>query len=202
LPVPVRCQEDAERLLGEHFSPFADIVHEVVAAFYRDLGPYIHSFEIWTQRGIVRDLLKERMIAYCDANRGLDYVRRGNTTLFCGKNEFVWKIKKINDHFKIARNDSQACFDFDHNRNTQLPLLEDIDPTLLYLGWVPTENDPLNPPVYLVCNNERGEVEWAIRLYPSALPPAAAIIPTEPSAPDAPSRVRAKRSARKPASNG
>jgi hypothetical protein len=104
---------------------------------------------------------------------------------------------------KIAPNDTQACFDFDHNRSAQLPLLEDIDPTLVYLGWVPTENDPLHPPVYLVCNNEQGTVEWAIRLYPSPPPPPAAEIePTEPRAPDAPSRVRAKGSARKPARNG
>jgi len=200
--VTVRCQEDAEKLLGDHFAPFADMVLDVVALFYRDLGPYIHSFETWTQRGIIRDLIKERMIAYCDDHRGLDYVRRRGMTLFCGKNVFVWKIKKINDHFAIARNDTQACFNFDHNNADQLPLLEDIDPTLLYLGWVPTENDPLNPPIYLVCNNERGKMEWAIRLYPS--PPASVteIEPTEPSAPAAPSRVRVKRSARKSASDG
>jgi hypothetical protein len=92
--VPVRCQEEAEKLLGEHFAPFADMVHEVVATFFREFGAHLHSLEIWTQRGIVRDLLKEQMIEYCDTHRGLDYVRRCNATLFCGKNAFVWKSKK------------------------------------------------------------------------------------------------------------
>jgi hypothetical protein len=200
--MPVRCAEDAERLLSKHFAPFADMIHEVVAAFYRDLGPYIHSFELWTQRGIIRDLIKERMIAYCDTHRGLDYVRKRGATLFGGHNVFIWKIKKVNDHFRVARNDTQACFDFDRNNSDQIPLFEDIDPTLLYLGWVPTENDPLHPPVYLVCNDESGRVKWAIRLHPTPPKPAIEIEPTEPSAPTAPSRVRVKRSARKSASDG
>src|SRR3954447_13712043 len=113
----IRCAEDAEKLLGEHFAPFADMVHEVVEAFYRDLGPFIHSFELWTQRGIIRDLIKERMIAYCEERAGLDYIRKRGATLFGGHNEFVWKIKKLNDRFRAARNDTQACLDFERNNS-------------------------------------------------------------------------------------
>jgi hypothetical protein len=198
----VRCAEDAERLLGEHFTAFADMVHEVVATFYNELGPYVHSFELWTQRGIIRDFIKERMIAYYDEHKGLDYVRKRNATLFGGHNEFIWKIKKLNDHFHVARNDTQSSFDFDRNNSEQIPLFEDLDPTLTYLGWVPTEDDPLHPSVYLICNDERGRVKWAIRLHPTPPAPAIEMHPTEPSAPAAPSRVRAKRSARKSASDG
>lgn len=200
--MPDRCEEDAERLLGEHFAPFADMVHDAVAIFYQEFGPYIHSFETWTQRGIIRDLIKDQMIDYCGSHSGLDYIRKGNITLFGGKNAFVWKVKKINDHLRIALNDTQACFDFNTNNPAQIPLFEDLHPTLLYLGWVPTENDPLHPPVYLVCNDERGKVKWARRLHPSPPPPVAEIEPTDPTAPAAPSRVRVKSSARRSASDG
>lgn len=200
--MPDRCAEDAERLLGEHFSPFADMVHDVVAMFYQELAPFIHSFETWTQRGIIRDLIKEQMIVYCDTHPGLDYIRKRGITLFGGRNEFVWKIKKINDHLRIARNNTQACFNFDTNNPEQIPLFEDLDPTLVYLGWVPTENDPLHPPVYLVCNDGGGKVKWAIRLHPSPPSPTAEIEPAGPTAPAPPSRVRVKPNARRSASDG
>jgi transcriptional regulator with XRE-family HTH domain len=77
----------------------------------------------------------------------------------------------------------------------QLDLFEEEAPTNIYVGYVPTENDPLNPPIYLVCNDDTGDIAWSIHLNGSAPPPSATLEPTTPTAPapdSEPRRVRVK----------
>jgi hypothetical protein len=76
--------------------------------------------------------------------------------------------------------------------------------THLYLGYVAVENDPINPPVYLVCNNEAGAVAWNIPLNRRTPPPGGLLIPFVPPTaptPDAPRRIRVRPSAAKKTEN-
>jgi hypothetical protein len=145
------------------------------------------------------------MIEYCEATPGLQVCYEGNATFFGANSTWLIRPKKLSDTLHANTGKTQYSFDFDHQLPVDVDLIEDLDPTHLYLGYVPTENDPLNPPVYLVCNNEAGAVEWQIHLNPPAPPPAVPITPPAPTpaGPEEPRRVRIKAdTATKKADNG
>jgi hypothetical protein len=197
--MPVRCREEAEIVLGPHFEDFAAIVLESVRFYYEFYGERAHAHEPWTRCSIIRDEIKERLTAYCEATKGLQPFRDGNATYFGAHSKFALRIKKLFDDLRANTGKTQLSFDFD--RQTPVPgeLFSDADLTHIYLGYVATENDPLNPPVYLVCNNEAGGIAWDIPLTrrpPS--PPGGEITPLPPTAPpDEPRRIRVKSNAEK-----
>jgi hypothetical protein len=98
------------------------------------------------------------------------------------------------DNLHANTGKTQYSMDFDHQVPVQAELFEDAELTHIYLGYVATENDPLNPPVYLVCNDEAGEIAWNIPLNRTLPPPSAVVAPLTPTTPtpDAPRRIRVK----------
>jgi|GEM_PF-3575907 len=195
----VRCQEEAERVLGDHFEAFADIVLESVRFYYEFYGERAHAHESWTRCSIIRDEIKERLTAYCEATKGFQPSRDGNATFFGAFSKFTIRIKKLFDNLHANTGKTQYSLEFDHQIPVQADLFDGTELTHIYLGYVATENDPLNPPIYLVCNDETGDIAWNIPLNRRPPPPGAVITPLPPSAPapDAPRRVRAKPNAAK-----
>ncbi len=120
----------------------------------------------------------------------------GNATYFGAHSKFLIRLKKLFDNLHANTGKTQLSFDYDHQTPVpvQLDLFEQEEPTNTYLGYIPTENAPLDPPVYLVCNNEMGAVEWSILLNKEPPPPAAVIVPPVPApiGPDEPRRVRVR----------
>jgi hypothetical protein len=190
----IRCREEAEKVLGPHFEDFASIVLESVRFYYEFYGERAHAHESWTRCSIIRDEVKERLIAYSEATKGFQLICDGNATYFGVHSKFTLRIKKLFDDLHANTGKTQLSFGFDRQVPVQGELFSDEDLTHLYLGYVAIENDPLNPPVYLVCNNEVGKIEWNIPLTSSAPPPPIEMIspPTAPSSPDTPRRVRVR----------
>jgi hypothetical protein len=202
--MPVRCREEAEKVLGPHFDDFASIVVESVRFYYEFYGERAHAHESWTRCSIIRDEIKERLTAFCDETKGFQPVRDGNATYFGAYSKFTLRIKKLFDDLHANTGKTQISFDFDHQTPVPGELFSDDDLTHIYLGYVATENDPLNPPVYLVCNNETGEIAWEIPLTRRAPPPSGGtitpLVPTLPPA-DEPRRIRVKPNVEKKAGN-
>jgi hypothetical protein len=191
----VRCREEAEKVLGPHFEDFAVIVLESIQLYYEFYGARAHTHESWTRCSIIRDEIKERLNAYCESTKGFQSIRDGNATYFGAYSKFTLRIKKLFDDLHANTGKTQLSLDFDHQVPVQGELFSDDDLTHIYLGYVAIENDPLNPPVYLVCNDEAGKIAWNIPLTTSAPPPSAVLTPpTAPSSPspDAPQRVRVR----------
>jgi hypothetical protein len=188
----VRCRDEAEKILGPHFEAFATIVLESVQFYYSFYGERAHTHEPWTRCSIIRDEIKERLTAYCESARGLQPLRDSNATYFGVHSKITIRIKKLFDNLHANTGKTQLSFDFDHQVSIAAELFEDLDPTNIYLGYVATENDPLNPAIYLVCNNEVGEIAWNIPLTLLSPPPTTVINPSAPSSPDVPRRAHVK----------
>jgi hypothetical protein len=194
-----RCQREARAVLGKHFDAFLEIVTESVQFYYEFYGERAHLHEAWTRCSIIRDEIKERLSEFCDKTPGFQKCEDGNATYFGAYSKFLIRPKKLFDNLHANTGKTQLSFDYDHQLAVyvQLDLFEQEGPTNIYLGYVPTENDPLNPPVYLVCNNEAGDVEWSILLNKEPPPPSATLEPPAPApiGPDEPRRVRVKKPA-------
>jgi len=195
----VRCREEAETTFGAHFDALADMVTESVQLYYDFYGERAHTHESWTRCSIIRDEIKGRLIAFAEATKGFQVLREGNATFFGVSSKFTVRIKKLFDNLHANTGKTQYSLDFDHQVPVQVELFGDeLELTHLYLGYVATENDPLNPPIYLVCNDEAGQVEWSIHLNPTSPRPPVTLEPPVPIAPapdTEPRRVRVKREA-------
>jgi hypothetical protein len=140
-------------------------------------------------------IIAERLTAYCEATKGFQPVRDGNATYFGVHSKFTLRIKKLFDDLHANTGKTQISFDFDHQTPVPGELFSDDDLTHIYLGYVATENDPLNPPVYLVCNNEAGGIAWEIPLTRRPPPPSGGEftpLPSTMSPADEPRRIRVK----------
>jgi hypothetical protein len=202
-----RCQREAESVLGNYFEALAEMVTDCVRDYHEFYGKRAHLHEAWTRCSIIRDEIKGRMVTFCEATDGFQVIHDGNATFFGAKSKFIIRIKKLFDNLHANTGKTQLSFDFDHQSHAvQGDLIESLDATNLYLGYVTTENDPLNPPVYLVCNDPSGEIELSIHLNAPARPPTDTLQPRSSSpigSVSEPRRVRVKKgAAEKKASNG
>ena len=138
------------------------------------------------------------MTEFCERTPGFQKCMDGNATYFGAHSKFLIRLKKLFDNLHANTGKTQLSFEYDHQVSgpVQLELFEQEGPTNIYLGYVPTENAPLDPPVYLVCNNETGSVEWSILLNGRAPQPAITIEPPAPppSSPEEPRRIRVRNS--------
>jgi hypothetical protein len=192
----VRCRGEAEATLGAHFEALADMVTESVRLYYDFYGERAHTHESWTRCSIIRDEIKEKLTAYAEATKGFQILKDGNATFFGAFSKFTIRIKKLFDNLHANTGKTQYSFEFDHQVPVQAELFGDeLLLTHLYLGYVSTENDPLNPPIYLVCNNELGQIEWSLHLNPTAPPAPATLEPPAPAPETEPRRVRVKKEA-------
>jgi hypothetical protein len=200
--MPVRRQEEAEERLGRHFSAWAGVVLDSVQEAHDRFGAELHWMELWTQRGIVRDRIVANLIPVHDTTPGLHWWRDGNSTWFGAQNDFIIKPKKLDDHMRACVGDTQLSLEFNRNVPPPALLLDTAPATTLYLGYVPTVNRPLEPPVYLVCPSECGsKAEWVIPL--AVMPPSGGVrLPVEPLSPEpGDDRVRIRPGVRRRAQN-
>lgn len=190
----VRCKEEAEAVLGDNFDALSNIVLESVRFYYQFYGERAYLHEPWTRCSIIRDEIIDRLAAFCEGAKGYQLLRDGNATYVGVRSKFTLRAKKLFDDLHANTGKTQQSFAFDHQEPVQIELFDDENLTHLYLGYVATENDPLNPAVYLVCNDEAGEVAWSIPLNRPALPSSGVTITELPPAPPPPEpkRIRVK----------
>jgi hypothetical protein len=74
------------------------MVLESVRFYYEFYGARAHAHEPWTRCSIVRDEIKERLTAYCEATEGFQPIREGNATYFGAHSKFT--LKSLSGHFR------------------------------------------------------------------------------------------------------
>jgi hypothetical protein len=196
--MPFRCQAEAESVLESYFDDFLQMVTESVRTYFEFYGEKAHLHEAWTRCSIIRDEIKERMTEFSERVSGFQKLVDGNATYFGAHSKFLIRLKKLSDNLHANAGKTQLSFDYDHQIPVpvQLDLFEQEEPTNIYLGYIPTENAPLDPPVYLVCNDDTGGVAWSILLNRRPPKPTITIEPpaAAPSGPEEPRRVRVRNS--------
>jgi hypothetical protein len=199
--MPVRPIEQARIVFAKHVN---DVLVRVRSAHDRYLdraGPVLSYLETRTKRGMVRDLIVDELRSWSDLAPGVQYFRSGNLTWFGFENNWIVRVKYVDDGFGVRvspTEDSRA-----YNRN-EIPesiaetLLDSAPATTLYLGWRTTENAPATPDVSLVCNNHLGELAWVWPLSGRGPHPELELpVPEQPApAAVAGTRVRLKDSAK------
>lgn len=192
--MPVRCREEAETVFGDDLDALASIVLESVRFYYEFYGERAHLHESWTRCSIIRDEIKERLTAYSEATKGFQVIRDGNATYFGVRSKFAVRIKKLFDDLHANTGKTQLSMQFDRQEPMQAEMFSDEELTHLYLGYVAVENDPLNPPMYLVCNDGAGGIAWDIPLHNRPSGSSSKVEPFVPPAlpPEGPSRIRVR----------
>lgn len=207
--MPLRCRGDGERILGRHFTDFADIVQSGVDNLWNSYGSRVHLLESWTKRSIIRDEIVHLLCEYTDGVQEASWRRAGNATYFYYYDAFIIKVNKLSDFLFPNINSTEESRNYFTQQLDLFSAAEEdewsrtgstvhFEPTSIFLGYVPTENDPRNPQSYLTCFNDRGRLEWDIPLKKGggAPPPVTILTPSDGGEP---SRVRVRPAAAKKA---
>ena len=148
----VRTRDDGADTLGPWFGLLYDAVVEGVRDYYRLYASTAAIHRVTTRRSIIRDHIVDRLRAGLVDERGVEVIGKHGTTLFGLASTFVMKAHLLNQKMMIALNDTQHSIRF--NDNDSEPCLPGDDfsaPTMLYLGYVPNPDAPLEPKVHIVC---------------------------------------------------
>lgn len=204
--MPVRSRNDAVTALKIREGVIVELVHEAFKEVYDHLGPIMFHLEGWTKAGVIRDVAKEKLRLFADIDPGLEMVRKGNATSLRIDNAFTARLKKLDDKKRARVAKTRASMSFDTNSGEQWALdLQDSPLTNSYLGYVINENNPLEPSVYFVVNDEAGKHAWEpIELVGHKKPEAILLPETQPSTeePQESSRARIKGGAAKDKKTG
>lgn len=94
-------------------------------------------------------------------------LRKGQLYLVGLDSKYAFRVKQLSGGFSVSVSPTHASAQYDAN---EMPAYaadlfpEGSEATLLYLGWSIPENAPTEINVYLVCNDTRRDVLWAIPL--------------------------------------
>jgi hypothetical protein len=186
--MPFRPLDEAQAVIGAHRTSLVGIVDECHRDFIRVCGSLLHTLEGGTKAGIVRDLIVGKLRAWADATPGVQFFREGNLSWVGFHNNWIARVKMLDDRFHVGVSPTEASDQYDRNsvpESVRGTLLEGQEATLLYLGWRTTENAPLTPEVALVCNNQYGEIGWVWPLRGDEPPPGLPFpVVDAPDAPD------------------
>lgn len=203
--VPVRDVEQFKADAGTHFAAFVAELDAAYAEFLEQTRGIAPRLETRTKASIVRDLAARRMREFCDRTKGAEFIRRGNLGVIGLANNWVLRLKKVADGFKVAVSPTGASEAYNRNEvpaSLDSALLPNPPATCLYLGWAVPENAPHRIEKYVICNNAFGAVAWVLPLDEFSPPPAEQLPFGKPSESDpGERRVRIKAN-RKQKANG
>jgi hypothetical protein len=197
--VPVRSLDQFKAHAGIHLAAFVAELDAAYAEFLertRDMAPRL---ETGTKAGIVRDLAARRMREFCDRTKGAEFIRKGNLGVVGLENNWIVRLKKVANGFKVAVSPTGASAAYNRNEvpvSLDGALLPVPPATCLYLGWAVPENAPHRIQKYIICNNGFGAVDWVLPLDEYSPPPAETLPfdkPIEPEPGERRVRVRADR---------
>ena len=163
----IRTAEEATDDIGHHFGGLAALAREVHSDFRRDCRAIAPLLNTATRASIYRQIFIRKRRDFCDANAGTHLFRRGQLYLVGLDNRYAFRVKQLSHGFGVAVSPTHASEQYDANKMPQYAadlFPEDAEPTLLYLGWAIPENAPSEINVYLVCNDSRRNVLWAVPL--------------------------------------
>lgn len=203
--VPVRSVDQFRADAGAHFEAFGAELDAAYAEFLQETRGIAPRLEARTKAGIIRDLAARRMREFCDRTKGAEFIRKGNLGVIGLANNWVLRLKKVADGFKVAVSPTGASEEYNRNEvpaSLDAALLPEPPATCLYLAWAVPENAPHRIEKYVVCNNGFGAVAWVLPLDDFSLPPAEQLPFGKPDDPE-PGRGRVRIKAdRKRKANG
>jgi hypothetical protein len=149
-----------------------------VQDYYEKYQDTAHVHRSTTMRSIMRDHIVDRLRLLLDDRADVKVSDRNQTTYFGCCAQFRILVKKSDEEGLVELPKTQASFDFQCNEG-QYVLNPDVIPdiTNLYLSYVPNDDDPTQPSVFLICPCEEGWL-WRIEIEP----PVSDVVPV--SAPD------------------
>jgi hypothetical protein len=165
--LPIRSEADAKKVLGQHFAGLAEVGREAHSYYLSECRTIAPIMEPRTKASLIRDIMVRKLRDYCDKTDGAHLHRKHQLTLVGLESCYVLRVKRLAAGFAVGVSPTQASKQYDAN---ELPdyaneLFEDApEATLLYLGWSVPENSPNEFKLYLICNNSRRQVLWAIAL--------------------------------------
>ncbi len=203
--MPVRSVDQFKADAAAHF---AAIVAELDAA-YSEFSEKLHDMaprlEPGTKAGIVRDLAARRMREFCGRTKGAEFIRKGNLGVVGLENNWVLRLKKVANGFKVAVSPTGASQDYNRNEvpaSLDGALLPEPPATCLYLGWAVPENAPHRIEKYVICDDGFGAVAWVLPLDEFSPPPAEQLPLGKPDEPDPGERRVRIKADRKRKANG
>ncbi len=149
----------------------ADMTLGSVGIYYDEFGHRAHAFEKRTKCNIIRDLMVEALTAYAETQSGIEIIRKRGNVLFGFNSEYVIKIKKLTGKLKACVGSTQTSMKFNCNVTDQGELFEGTETVKAYFGYIIPENSPLNPLIYIVANDEKGEPGVILELTPTPAKP-------------------------------
>lgn len=191
----VRCHDDGVETFGPHLANIASLTHAAIQEFYGKYGQDLHELEGWTKASIIRDKIVTRMNRYCAESPGLQPIRKGNASYFGFHSKYLVKVKRLGPNFSVnlPATMSSTLFDSQEIPIEQGELLDASEATTVYVGYVPSENAPLNPPVFVVCKNKQRAVEWVIECEAPLPPPVEELASHRSDGSTPPTKVKVKR---------
>jgi hypothetical protein len=197
--LPIRTADQARGDLAHHLAPLGALMDAAHQEFQAECRKIAHKLDSSSRASIYRDLIVRNLRGYCEETTGATTHKKGQLTLVGLENNWLLRVKKLRQGFAVSVSPTNASREYDAN---QVPashqgVLPQMPPaTCLYFGWNVAENAPGSINKFLVCNDERRQLAWAIPLDDFGIPPATTQdLPLTPKAPtDEPRRVRVKAS--------
>jgi len=165
--VPISSVEDAQAQIGHHFTGLGALGKEVHADFLRECRVIAPLMEARTRASLYRDMFIRKLRDYCDNTEGAHLYRKNQLVLIGLESRYALRVKRLCAGFSVGVSPTEASEQYDANEMPEYAsnLFGDAPSvTLLYLGWSVPENAPHEISLYLVCNDERRNVLWAIAL--------------------------------------
>jgi len=157
-------KDDGTEALGHFFDGFHEAVTEGVRDYYRDYAKWAAIHRLTTRRSIIRDHIVDRLRISVGEKPGVEVIGKHGTTLFGLVSKFVMKAHLLDKNMTIALNQTQHSMRFNENETQPtLPAPGFAGASSLYLGYVPNQNAPLEPQVFLVCP-AGAEPAWYLEL--------------------------------------
>ncbi len=173
--MPVRPISAAKPVFEKHVNGLLACVHAAYDRYLDGAGAILSAMETRTKRGMVRDLIVEELRSYADRTSGVHYFRNGNLKWLGFENNWIVRVKHIDDKFAVEPSPTRDSRAYDRNEipdSIAETLMSSAPATTTYLGWLTTENAPATPQVSLICNNRHAEAAWVWPLSGDGPPPS------------------------------
>lgn len=204
--MPTRPIEDAQRDLEHYRDAIVDCVLRAHVEYLT--VPGLHRLTLGCKSDMLSNLIRHYLRVWSETQRGVDFFSNGNLHTFTFGNNWIVRVKKMDDLYRVGVSPTIASDQYDRNEipeNITATLLGEAEATLLYLGWQVMDNAPKQPHISLICNNRFGEVHWVWPLSgPEPEPPLPLPLPLPelPSAPEPSVRIRVRAGASQKRSGG
>ncbi len=161
--MPIRPIADAEVIFAPFIDSLIECVNDGYDEVYERCGGGLVLFETRTKRSMFRDAIIRQLRKWADDTPGVHFFERGQLKWVGFSNQWIVRVKSIDDRNSVAVSPTEASAAYDRNivpDSIAETLHTDLPATMLYIGHRSNENAPTIPEISLICNNSRAQPEW------------------------------------------